>query len=152
MKTLLTLIVLLVTVAGSNAAFKPLNQVSLGLGNCTSDSVNQAKSLATAIQKNPKVTRFLMTWQWEVFSTSAAGAVVYNRKAHMLRFRTLGGFSARSTAPGSSPMKNYLYTQVTDATLLQLAKVGGGASLSGSFEKLPAYGCARHKIKQACWF
>ncbi len=144
---------LFIIVSGSHAATASHNRVSLDLGNCVGDSQGQASRLTKLLQDNPHVSYFRMTWVYEFGSTSAAGAIVYNRKAHMLRLRTTGGYSARTSAPGGSLTNNYLYTQVNDAKLFQLAKdTSRVASISGSFDTLSHYGCRRYKIKMAYWF
>ena len=128
-------------------------QVSFDLGNNMGDAWNQSHHLAKALQSYPHASQFRMTWDWGFGSISAEGVIVYNRQTHALRLRTTGGYSDGDTSKRPSLVNNYLYTHVTDAKLLQLAKDELGVdAYSGCFERLPKYGCQRHKIEHAYWF
>ena len=140
-------------VAQNRAAPTTKQQISFDLGNMMGDPWNQSHHLAKALQSYPYASQFRMTWDWQFGSTSAEGVIVYNRKTHVLRLRTTGGYNDGDTSKRPSLVNNYLYTHVTNVKLLQLAKDELGVdSYSGCFEKLPKYGCQKHTITRAYWF
>lgn len=102
--------------------------------------------LSDAVKSNPQISFFRLNWSVSMGSWGSAGTSLYDRKKRTLRDSSAGGDDTRSFK------EKYVYTEVTEKMLLQLAgleKQNTRAAVGGtSFESLVDLGAKRQKIDQ----
>lgn len=106
---------------------------------CRKDE-NPVALIASAIRANPAATRFRLTWNDSLGGAYNSGTMVYDKTNHVLKFHNFDGDW------GSSTLRDYMFTPVTDQLLFSLVAkyntVNGAAQLhpNSLVTLLPRYG------------
>lgn len=106
-----------------------------------------AERMGYAVQDNPVASQIRMTWTDLNPEGGDSATAVYDRHKHSFAL-----YCESHTVDGKTINEDFLYTRVTDAKLLKLAKdhfQDGNCALESFFDTLPQYGCKRHKITAA---